>query len=399
MTFSNHTAAVAMDLDRDLKTLTHYSEQDTLEKLKILEYDTEFAVPEMEGKLIHQVFFAVPHKMLNEQFYYFTSLFTWLMRINGFNFRRPGQFDDPNTTTANIMEALRHSRVTIDYPMQKLKQGYGEAVCVLLNLLCDKALEAKGFRMGQPKYKEDSYPEEAPVDEDEEVNADIADDVAANEDDDEDDVYVAPEKKQDVRETKTIESSTDPAQWKVEVENVAPLLKMRIEADNKEWRTHLEQTKELGDNIQEKVPNTKDNLVKLAAQINTAIESISTREKYINSQYKDLVQEYHEVQKQLTVVTTRYDERNREVSELTNELTTISETLETIRTQMEERGDSMTDTGPLVKMKDAMKKVKKDIKEMDLRIGTVSHNLLHIRMQQEAMKGEPTMKREEEEED
>ena len=105
---------------------------------------------------------------------------------------------------------------------------------------------------------------------------------------------------------------------------MAPLLKMRIEPDNKEWRTHLEQTKELGDNIQEKVPVTKDQLAKLSSQINTAIESISTREKYINSQYKTLVQEYHEVQEQLTEVTKRYDERNRDVADLTNELSTIS---------------------------------------------------------------------------
>jgi hypothetical protein len=33
-----------------------------------------------------------------------------------------------------------------------------------------------------------------------------------------------------------------------------------------------------------------------------------------------------------------------------------------------------------VRLKEAMKKIKKEIKEMDLRIGTVSHNLLHIKM-------------------
>lgn len=44
---------------------------------------------------------------------------------------------------------------------------------------------------------------------------------------------------------KILESTIDPNAWKVEVENVAPMLKMRIESDNKEWRTHLETTKEL----------------------------------------------------------------------------------------------------------------------------------------------------------
>ena len=56
------------------------------------------------------------------------------------------------------------------------------------------------------------------------------------------------------------------------------------------------------------------------------------------------------------------------------------------RADMDERGDSMTDTGPLVKLKDAMKKIKKDITAMDLRIGTVAHNLLHIKLAEQSSK-------------
>ena len=36
--------------------------------------------------------------------------------------------------------------------------------------------------------------------------------------------------------------------------------------------------------------------------------------------------------------------------------------MDIIKAQMDERGESMTDTGPLVKLKEAMKKVKKEIK-------------------------------------
>ena len=38
----------------------------------------------------------------NEQFYYFTSLFTWLLKLMNINFERPGQFDDPNAVSTNI---------------------------------------------------------------------------------------------------------------------------------------------------------------------------------------------------------------------------------------------------------------------------------------------------------
>ena len=60
-------------------------------------------------------------------------------------------------------------------------------------------------------------------------------------------------KKEETKETRIIESSINPNDWKVEVEKVAPLLKMRLEQDNKEWRTHLEHTMELQAAIQEKV--------------------------------------------------------------------------------------------------------------------------------------------------
>jgi hypothetical protein len=53
----------------------------------------------MENKeLLHIAYFAVPHPKPNEQFFYFVSLFSWLMKLNRFQFQRPDQFDDPNTT-------------------------------------------------------------------------------------------------------------------------------------------------------------------------------------------------------------------------------------------------------------------------------------------------------------
>lgn len=183
----------------------------------------------------------------------------------------------------------------------KLRVGYGEAVCVVINLLCDGALVAQNFRVQPMVYPSDDYPEEAPKDNDEEVSGDIVDDgvtqtthtnqwtmmkmmtishtyihtyvvcmytsknihtygkaasvfhilsdnphkhtktythtVAQAADDDEDDDYQhsrAEVKKEESKDTKVIESNIDPNAWMVEVEKVAPLLKMRMDADNKE---------------------------------------------------------------------------------------------------------------------------------------------------------------------
>jgi len=35
--------------------------------------------------------------------------------------------------------------------------------------------------------------------------------------------------------------AVDPTQWKLEVERAAPLLKIHITNDNKDWRVHLDQ--------------------------------------------------------------------------------------------------------------------------------------------------------------
>uniref|UniRef100_A0A6U5VW81 Intraflagellar transport protein 57 homolog n=1 Tax=Guillardia theta TaxID=55529 RepID=A0A6U5VW81_GUITH len=325
---------------------------DILEKLKLLGYE-EFADEHVERWRLHAAYFVVPHPKPNEQFFFFTSLFAWLMKLNRFNFAKPDRFEDPNITTRNILEGVKRAKIAFDYPAAKLKQGHGEAVCVLLNLLCNAAIDAQGIRLAPPTYPSDSYPEEAPVDEEEEVGTDIADTVAVNEEE-EDETYsgaigsVESKREEVSRENKILESATDPNAWKIEVENVAPLLKMRVEIDNKEWRTHLEQTKELQGNIENKVPSTQDHLGKLSNTIQQAIESISTREKYLNSQYKNLMQEYHEVQEQLEEVTKKFDERNRDVSERSNQLTQITENLEQIKSQMDERGESMTDTVPLL---------------------------------------------------
>ena len=125
-------------------------------------------------------------------------------------------------------------------------------MCVVLNMLCDGALAHQNFRIGAMEYPEDVYPEEAPVDDDGEVSADIADTVADAEEEEDDEDYASEVKKDEGKETKIIESTIDPNAWKVEVEEVAPVLKMRLDQDNKEWRVHLDHTKELQESIDKK---------------------------------------------------------------------------------------------------------------------------------------------------
>ena len=80
---------------------------DILDKLKILGYE-EFARKNLDGRLLHAAYFCSPHPKPNEQFHYFTQIFAFLMKLNKFSFEAPDEFDDPNSTVANIMEVCMH---------------------------------------------------------------------------------------------------------------------------------------------------------------------------------------------------------------------------------------------------------------------------------------------------
>ncbi|OBS72000.1 hypothetical protein A6R68_13423, partial [Neotoma lepida] len=95
-----------------------------------------------------------------------------------------------------------------------------------------------------------------------------------------------------------LESTTDAAEWSLEVERVLPQLKVTIRTDNKGF------------------------LDKLHNEISRTLEKIGSREKYINNQLEHLVQEYRGAQAQLSEVT---------------------EELEKVKQEMEEKGSSMTD--------------------------------------------------------
>ena len=57
-----------------------------------------------------------------EQFYLFTSLAAWLIRKTDRLFEPPQEYDDPNSTIANILDNVRQIGVAIDFPPSKLKQ-------------------------------------------------------------------------------------------------------------------------------------------------------------------------------------------------------------------------------------------------------------------------------------
>ena len=50
----------------------------------------------------------------------------------------------------------------------------------------------------------------------------------------------------------------------------------------------------------------------------------------------------------------------------------VTEELEGVKAEMDEKGTSMTDAGPLVRVKQALTRLKTECTQMDVRIGVVS---------------------------
>lgn len=81
-----------------------------------------------------------------EQFYMFTSLAAWLIRKSGKNFESPQESDDPNSIIASIIDYLKETGVSVEFPPNKLKQGVGEHAIHVLDNLADQAIKISNFK-------------------------------------------------------------------------------------------------------------------------------------------------------------------------------------------------------------------------------------------------------------
>jgi estrogen-related receptor beta like 1 len=81
----------------------------------------------------------------------------------------------------------------------------------------------------------------------------------------------------------------DPAEWRLELERVTPLLKVKLPNDNKDWRLHQQQMSYHKEKIESSMASTQEHLTKLHSDIEHTLEKISSREKYINAQLETKV--------------------------------------------------------------------------------------------------------------
>lgn len=58
----------------------------------------------------------------------------------------------------------------------------------------------------------------------------------------------------------------------------------------------------------------------------------------------------------------------------------VEDRIETLKNKMEEEGMKMTDTSPLSKIKASIAQLKKEVANLDIKIGVINHHLLKYRI-------------------
>lgn len=360
--------------DEDLTAIS----EEIIEKLKLLNYEKEF-LSHKGHKPLSKPYFAVQLNP-NEQFTYFTTLVKWLLSLNDINAGELTKYNDPTTVASNIQVELKKLGIECEFPPLKLKSGSGEYVCFVLQQLLNRALKNKKFKFREPiidkKEKVDEEPEEVEgKDEDPENIEDI--DIESDGDIDLGEGKITQEQGREM-----IESNIDSKEWELEVERVAPRLKIPLQNDAKEWRNHIEQAKTYGQTIKKSLPDARGKLERMSENLSKVLEKITGREKRINVNMNELGTEYKAKAEDLKVNLTRYHELEKSVKEKREDLRKVSEKYDAIMGKISQSSNEATDSSSLVKIKTAIQKLKQDIKAMDLRAGVLSHTVMQHKVRE-----------------
>uniref|UniRef100_A0A7R9VJ89 Intraflagellar transport protein 57 homolog n=1 Tax=Chlamydomonas euryale TaxID=1486919 RepID=A0A7R9VJ89_9CHLO len=377
-----------------------------VDKLKVMNYERDWCKRKKPHKKpLTRQYFAVPLPSGNqaEQFFHFTSLAAWLLSLAGVEFPTPKEFDDPNKVCSDLLGAVKKlGFAPPSYPAMKLTSGHGKEVCGVLDGLIDYVLEKKKYDYKKPVYLPDGYADGAEEVDDEgaEMEGDIDQFQLPEyvEQEDEEQAYMemglmgppppgggtggaaarSHDAAADMAERQMLTSKVDPHLWKMELERVGPKLRILLNADAKDWRSNLEEVQSSSASIAKAWPESRVVLERMQAELNTSLEKLTTRERYLNEQFERLMQQYRAQKEQLQSVQGTYNKHTEAISDRNNELHRISEQLQEMKGMMEERGSNISDATPVVRIKGAIQKLGHELHEMEVRIGVVSHTLLQL---------------------
>lgn len=238
--------------------------EQSLERLKLLEYETRYVAGSKSRRLLHKLSFIMPGANPSHQLDDFVNISSWLCtEITGdAEFFRRDQYDDPNAVINKMLLALRKLDFRSTFQPAKLKSAHGEAAVAVLDFLTERALAAKKLEWRAAVYPE-ADKAEAAEDDEAEAEDEVADEAEAG--GDEELVFEArDEASVDDAAHQILEARVDPVEWKTELERVGPKLRSGAALSTNEWRSHVDQTLTSGAAIERLLGDTRGDLAGLS---------------------------------------------------------------------------------------------------------------------------------------
>jgi NIMA (never in mitosis gene a)-related kinase len=270
-----------------------------------------------------------------------------------------------------------------------LSLGYGERVCTFLMALTDKLMKTSNFKAATLLHRDDTEDVDSsrrmqPASDDEEDDIDIVEDSEKFRDDNSN--YYEKSYRDGDDFTSVIQSvlhaQVDPVLWREEAERVAVLLtqaKTKSIIDDS-YINHLQSMKNYVNTSENTSDDVTSSLRAIQKEVVDTIASVKRNEAVLNSKYSDLCREYAEHQHLVVSNNSLINTRNENVSKFTNFMSELDAKYDEIRDQLDSKvGGDNSGTSQLTKVKDALKTLKDDIKEMDLTTGIICNRLFELK--------------------
>ncbi|KAI5076287.1 hypothetical protein GOP47_0008352, partial [Adiantum capillus-veneris] len=354
-----------------------------VDKLSLLDYENKFCNSRKPPwPRLHKFYFAMQCSSQNDQFLYFVSLVSWLLSLVACKLPGLREQMDSNATCTDIMLRLKElGFAQPSWAASKLKQGFGDAVCSVLDGLTDLALEAQRFQFYQPIYSR-------------EMSSDDDVEILSLHGDSAKEVCVLPESKQIVNDRNIMDKhGNSPGacpenldrgnagrhyyeESKMQAERLACQSRVTMGSDGKDWRTHLNEAQQLHCDLSEGLSTCCAQLQKIEEDISFCLDKLESKERFLTKQFELLLTDYNSVKDRLVDVQQKLDQSLGNLTSYKNQLACTLEQLEKVKHMLVEKGNKISDVSPLVEMKNGILNLKMELQEMEVHVGVLEHTLL-----------------------
>eukprot|EP00743_Colponemidia_sp_Colp-15_P008010 GILK01008675.1.p1 GENE.GILK01008675.1~~GILK01008675.1.p1 ORF type:complete len:735 (+),score=154.97 GILK01008675.1:110-2314(+) len=389
--------------------------EDVVEKLKLLNYESQFCRIRKRDRLT-RTFFAMPFHPPHVQLQYLYELVEWLLCLSA---GKPNALalvpgadkgaggggvsieDDPNVLAKQLLAETRESGLKLPPELSyvHIKQGYGEAVTWMLNELLNRELKRRNFEFGSPLFKDEEVPEDV---QDSTVSCDeIQEETAANPhnghgiafrascDDAEDmDVNALADGwfHADGDRVGAVISPSSPHKaggigpefsgenharlWRLECARVDASLGCVEPLEGEDWNLRLSSMTRHQHILHATATTVIDDCQRISTQYGEDVTRITKGESYLNSTFgaSSLMQGMQTLKQQRASSLNHLRELENRLAEKSREDVEVQERLQQVQEDLSDRDKSVNDSSQVIKLKSAIKTVKNDIRTMELRI-------------------------------